>query len=295
VKAAIFVLVACSLAAAQRGTVTINTTTWNGLIRTYEVYVPPVLQPHPAMVMVLHGTAVAAANNPPLTVYHEMGWDQLADVSGFLVVQPISTWKPIPSNKTGGAFFWEAFGTDSYFPKAPDDSGFLASLAQQLAIEHDVNPGQIFVMGFSSGGMMTQRMCIEHADLFAACAPLSGTIWIGNSGVVLPSPFRPISVLEMHGDVDTTIPYCGGTFSGWGEGKLTVPSIDVDADYWLAADGIGGFAVLCGTGNEPTGFGWLRTNGTVEVQFVRELDFAHTFRQSTIAMVWQFFSTHGRS
>jgi polyhydroxybutyrate depolymerase len=295
VKTAVFVLLACSLAGAQQGTLTTHTTVRNGLTRTYELYTPPVLQSSLAMVMVLHGTAVAAANDPPLTVYHAMGWDQLADANGFLVVQPISTWKPIPSSKTGGAFFWESFGTDSFFPTPPDDSGFLANIAAELVASHGVNAARVFVMGFSSGGMMTQRMCIEHADLFAACAPLSGTVWIGNPGIVLPLPSQPVSVLEMHGDTDPTIPYCGGTFSGWGEENLDVPSVDVDVDYWLAADGLPKDIPLCGKNGILPRFEVQRANQSVEVQFLRELGFGHTYHQSTIAIVWEFFSTHGRS
>jgi polyhydroxybutyrate depolymerase len=294
VKTAVFVLLACSLAGAQKGTLTTHTTVWNGLTRTYEVYTPPVLQTSLAMVMVLHGTTVAAENDPPLTVYHAMGWDQLADTNGFLVIQPISTWKPIPSTKTGGVFFWESFGTDTYFPTPPDDSGFLANLAAELAASHGVDAARVFVMGFSSGGMMTQRMCIEHADLFAACAPLSGPVWIGNSGVVLPQPAQPVSVLEMHGDADTTIPYCGGTFSGWGEGNLDVPSVDVDVNYWLAADGLPKDLPLCGKNNIATRFEVQRASPSAEVQFLRESGFGHTYHQSTIAIVWEFFSTHGR-
>lgn len=284
----------CAAAQAQRGTLTTYTTSWQGTARQYVVYVPPVMQSPPAMVMVLHGTAIAAESAPPLTVYHNMGWDQLADANGFLVVAPIATWKPDPKHL--GEFFWEAFGTETYFPAAPDDSGFLASLAQQIEQEYGADPARIFAMGFSSGAMMTHRLCIEHADIFAACAPLSGTIYVATPPTPFPQPSQPVSILEAHGDVDPTIAYCGGKFYGWGEGLIPTPSVDVDLNYWLAADGLSpNPQPLCTQGAvTPNALGYRSPLAAVEVQFIRELNFAHKYTQQTIATVWEFFSNHGR-
>ena len=285
----------CAAAQAQKGTVSTNFTTWNGLTREYLVYVPPALQPNPAMIVVLHGTTITTESNPPTEVFHYMGWDQLADANGFLVVQPIATWKPVGKS---GEFFWEAFGTDnpghSYFPVLPDDSGFLAALTTQLEAEYSVDPKRVFAMGFSSGGMMTQRLCIEHADLFAACAPFSGTIFVSIPPNPFPQPSQPVSIIEFHGDADPTIVYCGGKWYGWGEGLIPSPSIDVDLNYWLAADSLpANSAPMCVNGL-PSAPGFDSGPAKVEVQIVREFGFVHTYKQGEIAMAWAFFSTHGR-
>jgi poly(3-hydroxybutyrate) depolymerase len=278
------------------GSARIYFTTWNGLAREYVVYVPARLQANPAMVLVLHGTAIVPQSQPPLTVYHNMGWDQLADAYGFLVVQPIATYKP-----STGSFFWESFGTETYFPTAPDDSGFLRSLI--LSMQRSTNSGgfgvdsnRVFVMGFSSGGMMTHTLAINSSDLIAAAAPFSGTIYVATPPNPFPQPTQPVSIIEFAGDADTTIYYCGGTFHGWGEGLVYSPSIDVDANYWLTADGLSGNPNQLCTNGEPSPNVYQFDSGPakIEVQIIRELGFAHNYQQTGMGMAWEFFSTHGR-
>jgi polyhydroxybutyrate depolymerase len=298
-------LVLCFLvcaAQAQKGKFTTLTTTWNKLTRTYSVYVPPVLQENPALVMALHGTQVAVQSNPPLTVCTKnMGWDALADANGFLLICPISSY--VPGGPDGGRFYWESYGRLADFPVAPDDAGFLRSLV--VAMEKPassggfgVNPARVFVMGFSSGGMMTHRMCIANADVVAACAPVSGPLWVGNPKIVIPSPSQPVSIMELHGDVDPTVPYCGGLFWTYAHGKIPVPSVDVDLDYWLNADGlVPNQTPLCSNGSPSAnvfGLDFKSTDGKTEVQFVRELGLGHAYNTWTAASTWEFFAAHGR-
>lgn len=160
----------CSAVCAQQGTLTTLTMAWNGRQRMYSLYLPPVLPLHPAMVVCLHSTATAPQNNPPLFRCRDMGWEYQADLSGFLLVVPISSWKP--NVVTGsGWFFWESYNTSTFFPNPPDDSGFLCCLIQELVAQYKVNPGRVFVTGSSSGGMMTHRVGIDSSDLVAAIAP----------------------------------------------------------------------------------------------------------------------------
>ncbi len=302
----LFAIVLCclgSMAQAQLGTFTTLTTTWNGESRTYSVYLPPVVQPNPALVIALHGTTIAAQSAPPLTVCtHLMGWDAIADANGFVLVCPIASY--IPGNPTG-RFLWDSYGLDQYFPAPPDDSGFLRSLI--LAMQQpetsggfSVDPTRTFVMGFSSGAMMAHRACIENADLVAACAMLSGGVWVDSPSPPIPPPSRPVSILELHGDADPILGYCGGTLLPTPNGpSVTVPSVDVDVNYWLAADGLGAnAATLCSNGAPSANVFQLDSKsptGRTEVQFVRELSYGHTYGAWNISSTWEFFSTHARS
>jgi poly(3-hydroxybutyrate) depolymerase len=298
--ACVLCLLGC-LAQAQKGTFTTYTERWHNLTRIYSVYVPPVLPPKPALVIVLHGTAIVPQSQPPLTVCtRSMGWDSLADANGFLLVCPISSY--LPGTPTG-RFFWESYGLESYFPAVPDDSGFLRSL--MLLMEQPatrggfgVDPARVFVMGFSSGAMMAHRACIENADKVAACAVASGPLWAGNTPVV-PYPSQPVSIIELHGDIDATLRYCGGTF--WplpNQPKVSSPSVDVDMNYWLTADGLPpNLSPLCTLGQPTRNVFRLDSkslDGRIEVQFVREAGLDHTYQAWTISSTWEFFSTHGR-
>ncbi len=181
-RLALVLCVLGSVAAAQKGKFTTYTTTWNNLTRIYSIYVPPVLQKNPALVMVLHGAALNAESDPPLTVCtRTMGWDGLADANGFLLICPIGSF--IPGSPTG-RFMGVLRQRLAYFPAVPDDSGFLRSLI--LATEkpltsggYAVDPERVFVMGFSSGGMMIAQDALRMRTLVAACAPVSGSICCG--------------------------------------------------------------------------------------------------------------------
>jgi polyhydroxybutyrate depolymerase len=301
----------CAAAPAQAGTFLQYNAAWNGISRMYSVYIPPNLPPNPAMVMVLHGTVNAPLSSIATAINfctNGMAWNGgLADANGFLLVCPVSTWKQGPANDaTGGYFFWDSEGMDNYFPTPPDDAGFLRSLILQMeqpvsastssVPTFGVNPKRVFVTGMSSGGMMTFTMAETSSDLIAAIAPVSASIWVSNAAMKLAAPAQPVSMIEFHGDADTTIAYCGGLFSGWGEVKLQTASVDQDVNFWLSADGFPPNPNnLCANGGSTsiTSLDFRNPNG-VEIQFIRELGFGHVYRAWVSGAAWEFFSTHER-
>ena len=75
----------------------------------------------------------------------------------------------------------------------------------------------VYATGFSNGAMMAYQIAIDHPDLFAAVAPVEGSVHLGylSSNITLPN--QPISVLDIHGISDTTIP----------------SNYTISDDYWL--------------------------------------------------------------
>jgi poly(3-hydroxybutyrate) depolymerase len=299
-----------AIATAQSGTLTTYTTTWNNFTRSYLVYVPPTLGSNPPMVVCLHGTQTgtqaAALATAAAGCTAGMAWNQaLADPNGILMVYPIATWKPAANGVTGYAF-WESYNTATYFPAAPDDSGFIRSLILQMeqpvaastasVPAFNVNPGRVFVTGQSSGGMMTERVGIDSADLVAAIAPILPTLWVGN-GANIPNPVQAISVLEIHGDVDQTVLYCGGGFYGWGEHNVPTAGADVDVNFWLAADGFAPNPTPLCSGTTTTSVSSLdfRNGNGVEVEFLRMRGVGHIYKGWISGAAWEFFATHGRT
>ncbi len=282
-------------------TTTPYTTTWNGIVRQYSVTLPPTLPVNPTLVICLHGTengtqtvALAAATTSCSIGMAWAGGQQAA--MGYILVTPIATWKANTAKNANGSgyAFWQAYCTDSYFPVPPDDSGFIRSLIQQLQAQYSISPGRTFVTGMSSGAMMAYRVAIDSSDLIAAVAVVSCRVAMG-ACPSLPNPAQPVSVLELSGDADATIPYCGGTFSGWGEYRIAVSSVDADMNYLTAAYGLpANQNALCGV-NGATATTSLDFKGNgIEVQFVRELGLGHSYRAWATGMAWEFFSTHGR-
>lgn len=277
---------------SQGGTYTTYATTWNNLPRQYAVYVPATLPANPPMVFFLHGTAANGAV-PPYQMVPQ--WELMARQNQFVMVWPISTFEPRASQ-----WYWDAYDLDFSFTSPPDDSGFLRNLISTLTTAYAVNPKAVFVAGMSSGAMMTERVGVEISDLVAAIAPVSGPLYMKQiTDCFTPlTPAAPISVLELHGDADPLLPYCGQSpKSLWGETGLTLASVDQTVNYWMQANACTNYVAqsLCANsapaagvnGQDATG-----CNGGVEVKFVREVGVGHAWLPTSFATVWQFFAAH---
>jgi polyhydroxybutyrate depolymerase len=205
-----------------------------------------------------------------------------ADVYGFLLVVPISSWR------APGLFTWDSYHLDVNFPTPPDDSGFIRNLIQTLSPQYNIDPKRVFVMGMSAGGEMAHRIGIDLSDVVAAIAVVSGDVWNATPNPPLPNAAFPVPVLEFHGDLDTTsIPYCGSSKHA---------SVDQDVSYWLAQDGMPlNTTPLCTNGSPtPNLYSLDFKNGNVEVEFLREIQTAHVYRTAVDDAIWAFFAAHGR-
>jgi polyhydroxybutyrate depolymerase len=162
----------------------------------------------------------------------------------------------------------------------------------------------------SNGAFMTNRLGCERADVFAAIAPVAGTLGAG-----MPcQPSRPLPVLETHGTADPIVPFGGGPMRGRG-GQSVIVSAPDQVARWRAGNGCqgpqsdetlpdarDGTTVHRLAGGCPAG---------AEVVFMRVDDGGHTwpgglqylprftigntsraFDESDTS--WQFFDAHGR-
>jgi polyhydroxybutyrate depolymerase len=191
---------------------------FGGLSRTYLVHLPP---GRPAgLVVNLHGGGSTGSGEERLT-----NFDAVADADGFVVVYPDG----IDNNWADGR------GASEPDRRGVDDVGFLTALAGKLQNEYGIDPGHVFATGMSNGGFMSNRLGCDRADVFAAVAPVSGTLGAG----VSCNPSRPVSVLEVHGTADPLVPFDGGTMRGRG-GTSDVVSAPAMVERWRSADGCQG-------------------------------------------------------
>jgi polyhydroxybutyrate depolymerase len=191
---------------------------FGGLSRTYLVHVPP---GHPAgLVVNLHGGGSNGSQQERLT-----NFDAIADANGFVVVYPDG----VDNNWADGR------GASEPDRRGIDDVGFLVALAGKLQNEHGIDPGHVFATGMSNGGFMANRLGCDRAYVFAAVAPVAGTLGDG----VACNPSRPVAVLEVHGTADPLVPFDGGTMRGRG-GTSDIVSAPAMAERWRTADGCQG-------------------------------------------------------
>ncbi|BCZ20617.1 extracellular catalytic domain type 1 short-chain-length polyhydroxyalkanoate depolymerase [Mycobacterium senriense] len=189
-----------------------------GMDRTYRVHVPagdPV-----GLVLSLHGGGGTGISQRGLT-----GFDSVADAHNLLVAYPDGYDKSWADGR----------GASPADRRHIDDVAFLAGLVNKLQNDYGIAPGHVFVTGMSNGGFMTNRLACDRADLFAAVAPVAGTLGVG----VACKPSQPVSVWEAHGTADPLVPFKGGAVRGRGGVSHSI-SVDTMVAKWRSADGCQG-------------------------------------------------------
>ncbi|OBJ04990.1 esterase [Mycobacterium sp. 1482292.6] len=189
-----------------------------GMDRTYMLHVPagdPV-----GLVLSLHGGGGSGISQRALT-----GFDTVADAHNLLVVYPDGYDKSWADGR----------GASPADRHHINDVAFLVGLVTKVQHDYGVAPGHVFVTGMSNGGFMSNRLACDRADVFAAVAPVAGTLGVG----VACNPSQPVAVWEAHGTADPLVPFKGGAVRGRGGLSHSI-SADTMVDKWRSADGCQG-------------------------------------------------------
>jgi poly(hydroxyalkanoate) depolymerase family esterase len=152
-------------------------------------FVPEILQPACALVVVLHGCGQDARGYDS-----GAGWSSLADHYGFALLMP----EQQGANNLNRCFNW-------FNPQdTRRDSGEAGSISQMIAWmadNHKLDRHRIFVTGLSAGGAMTSAMLASYPETFAGGAIIAGLPYGVASNAsealngMLRSPSRPATEL----------------------------------------------------------------------------------------------------
>jgi polyhydroxybutyrate depolymerase len=148
------------------------------------------------LVVLLHGYGVNAEIQDTL-------WrlSPRVEPDRFVLLLPNGTVNP------DGAPFWNATpGCCNSFGSDIDDVGYLMGLVDQLGDAVPLDDHRLYFTGHSNGGFMSYRMACEHPDRIAAIASLAGSTFLTAAECAVGDP---VPVLQIHGTLDTTIPYDG--------------------------------------------------------------------------------------
>jgi len=114
-----------------------------------------------------------------------------------------------------------------------DDVAFTSAVLTQIESRYSIDRTRVAATGFSNGALLTELLGCRLASRLTLVAPVAGPLPASVSPTCRPA--RPISVLEMHGTADQSIPYGGGPFAGIG-GGTTVLSAPASAARWASLD-----------------------------------------------------------
>lgn len=171
----------------------------NDLALPYRVQRPCQASPHPPVLLLLHGYGSNEADLFALK-------DQLP--GNFLVV---SVQAPVAMG--GNAYQWfrmEAHNgvRDGNRNDLDTASARLRILVPALVKKYQADPGQVYLAGFSQGGMMCYEVALTAPQLFKGIAPLSGKIFDSLKPRIKPNAtLRRLQVFIGHGDADSRVAY----------------------------------------------------------------------------------------
>ena len=217
---------------AQSGQ-TSKTMQYGGVERQYIEYIPAnVLSPAP-VVFVLHGLGDDMGN-----MFNATGFKQIADQHGWIVIVPQALEANVSlmgQNISLGTAWNSGVSANLSFlgniivNDGVDDSGFIMAILDDLISTYNVDQANVFSMGVSMGGFMSNRLAIEHGDRINAIAAVSGTI--GNE-VKTHTPVANVNTLHFHGTSDSTVGYDNADFNVMVMSASVGLGAEATVDYW---------------------------------------------------------------
>ena len=151
-------------------------------LQPYQMFVPSSYDKSKSfpLIIALHG--MGGDENSFLSVYGQGAFKSEAEKHGYIVACPKGR-KP----------------ASMYIGDAEKD---VMDVLAEVQRAYNVDPNRIYLTGHSMGGFGTWSVAMNHPDVFAAIAPISG----GANNPASMSKIANIPMLVVHGDNDPTVP-----------------------------------------------------------------------------------------
>lgn len=170
----------------------------NDKTRSYLLFTPKNIKKFAKIIFVFHGYAGDGRQIAYLSGLHNSAGRNT------IVVYPDAS----KANKKELRRGWNAgYCCGSGWSEAVDDVGYISALIDRLIDEYDIDPHEIYAVGYSNGGMMVHQLASEIPDKFAGFAAVSSSIGT-EAGQAKLRVAKPIILLQ--GKEDRVIPFNGG-------------------------------------------------------------------------------------
>jgi len=150
------------------------------------------------LLLVLHGFGVSSS-----LLIAKAGLNAIADEKRFAYLAPEGTRDAL------GRPFWNAGKSCCDLDHTGvDDVKRLRDLLDANLGNAAVDPKRVFIIGYSNGGFMAQRLACDVGNHIAGVISVAGA---APSSEVSCTQASSLAVLEIHGDADPIVHYAGGT------------------------------------------------------------------------------------
>jgi len=273
----------------------------DGIERSFAFYEPSRLAGNAPLIVVLHG---ANSSGQKLRAFTGYEFDVLADKYGFMVAYP---------NSFAGS--WNDCRVASHNParrQGIDDVGFVKAVIANLRSRFGLGP--VYIVGYSTGGLMVYRLALEAPETFTAAAAISANLPADAESDCVPSR-TPVSIAILNGTADQINPFNGGNVHNlWTTSLGDVQSAEQSAGYFARLAGNSGQPIIerlsDGGGRYPAWSErrtWSGVGANIELLAIH--DGGHTISQSRVRQprilgptsaridtpeeVWRFFTLPG--
>ena len=184
---------------------TLHTITIEGMQpRTYFLNVPASYRPGTPTPLLLAFHSRTSTGRLILTSSQILSW---ADAMNIIVVAVNGAVYEDSSSWNAGSCCTNAITYEE------NDVLLTSTIIDYLKTQTTIDASRVWAMGHSNGGMMAYRLACDLSEKITAVAVVTGALVDDTC-----SPTKPVSILHIHGNLDTTIPFHGG-------GKFETPSI----------------------------------------------------------------------
>lgn len=172
---------------------------------------------------------------PLLLVLHGYNMDaQVMDnfVQASAAATALNAYLVMPNGRVNpeGKRFWDATDACCNFYGVPatdmSDEDYLMALVKEAREKYSIDKNQIYVIGFSNGAFMANRLACNHSEVFSGLVSISGVNYADASKC---EPKHALSVLQIHGTMDPVIAYNGGQLTPY---TAAFPSAGQSALFW---------------------------------------------------------------
>lgn len=192
----------------------------------------------------------AAKGRPLVLVFHgHLGSAAQILGAGAMDRSPLRAWSAIADREgvvvaaldgaTGadGKSGWNDGRPGSVGNPPTDDVAFVQGVLDRVEREQGTDPGRVYAMGMSNGGVFVFRLALELRHPLAAVAAASASM----PGDRPPSrAARPVSILMIEGTDDPIMPYAGGQVHFKDKLRGAVLGTEASLAFWRRVDGLEG-------------------------------------------------------